>query len=88
MLALTRFIDFQKEDAIIVPTSIVKNDFNGAYLYIAEQKEGESFAKKVYVESGQTSTNKTHIISGLKFGQEIISEGYDKVVDGTKLQIK
>lgn len=88
MLALTRFIDFEANDAIVVPTSLVKKDFNGAYLYIANQKGEDYFAKKAYVETGYTSSNKTHILSGLELGQQIIIEGFDKVVDGTKLQIK
>ncbi|MCD6180039.1 MAG: efflux RND transporter periplasmic adaptor subunit [Bacteroidales bacterium] len=87
MLALTRFIDFYQKDAIVVPTSIIKNDFKGSYLYIVQQKEGAFFAKKTYVETGYTMENKTNIISGLGFGQQIITEGYNKIVDGSKLVI-
>jgi RND family efflux transporter MFP subunit len=87
MLALTRFIDFYQEKALVVPASIIKNDFKGSYLYIVK-KQGESFfAQKVYVKTGYTMGDKTHIISGLNFDQQIISDGYNKVVDGSKLVI-
>ena len=87
MLALTRFIDFYQKDALVVPTAIIKNDFKGSYLYIINQKENGFFAQKVYVETGYTMADKTHIKSGLDFGQKIITEGYNKVVDGSKLVI-
>ncbi len=87
MLALTRFIDFYQENALVVPTSIIKNDFKGSYLYIVKKQGADFFAKKVYVETGYTMGDETHITSGLDFGQNIISEGYNKVVDGSKLVI-
>lgn len=87
MLALTRFIDFYKKEALVVPTSIIKNDFRGAYLYIVDERDDAFFAQKVYVETGYTMANKTHIISGLDFGQQIITEGYNKVVNGSRLVI-
>jgi len=87
MLALTRFIDFYKENTVVVPTSIIKNDFKGSYLYVVHPK-GETFvAKKIYIKTGYTMEGKTHILSGLDFGQQIITEGYNKVVDGSKLVI-
>lgn len=87
MLALSRFIDFEQDNALIVPANIIKNDFKGAYLYIVIQKENNSFAKKVYVKTGLTMGNSTLILSGLEVGQIIIVKGNEKVVDGSKLLI-
>lgn len=87
MLALTRFIDFYQKDALVVPTAIIKNDFKGSYLYIVKEQEGSFFAQKVYVETGYTMDDKTHIKSGLHFGLQIITKGYNKIVDGSKLMV-
>jgi len=88
MLALTRFIDYQKDNALVVPASIVKNDFKGAYLYIVNKKEGKTFAKKVYVSPGLTMGNSTHITGGLSAGDQVIVEGYNKIVDGSKIDLQ
>ncbi len=87
MLALTRFIDFYQKEAIVVPTALIKHDFSGAYLYIVQQKEKAFYAQKVHIKTGYTMDDMTHIISGLDLGQQIITEGYNKVVNGSKLVI-
>jgi RND family efflux transporter MFP subunit len=87
MLALTRFVDFQKNDALVVPTEIIKNDFKGAYLYRAIQKGDSYYAKKVYVKTGYSMNGQTFISEGLSVGDKIIIEGYDKIVDGSELRL-
>lgn len=85
MLALTRFVDYKKDNALVVPASIVKNDFKGAYLYVVANNNGNAYAKKVYVEPGLTMGNTTLIKQGLSVGDQVILEGYNKIVDGSKL---
>jgi len=87
MLALTRFIDFYQKEALVVPTSIIKNDLKGAYLYVIKKNGDASVAQKAYIETGYTMKDKTHVIKGLEFGQQIIVDGYNKVVNGSKLLV-
>ncbi|MDA3904450.1 MAG: efflux RND transporter periplasmic adaptor subunit [Bacteroidales bacterium] len=87
MLALTRFIDFYKKDALVVPTSIIKNDLNGPYLYVIQKNGDASVAQKVYIETGYTMKDRTHVLKGIEFGQQIIVDGYNKVVNGSKLLV-
>ncbi len=87
MLALTRFVDFQKKEALVVPTEIIKNDFKGPYLYRAIKKGKAYYAQKMYIKTGYSMNGQTFISEGLSVGDKIIVEGYDKIVDGSKLTL-
>lgn len=88
MLAEVKFKDFESEDALVVPSIIVKKDFKGNYLFVTEPVEGGFAAKKTYVETGRSRANETMIVSGLKPSDQIIIGGYNKVVEGSLLSIK
>jgi len=87
MLAEVKFKDFENDHAIVVPSIIVKKDFNGNYLFITEEVEDKMVAKKVYVETGKSRANETMILSGLKAGDQVIIGGYNQVVEGSLLSI-
>lgn len=75
--------DYLSENAIVIPSLYIKEDFVGNYTYIVENMEGTHRAKKVYLETGMTNNNKTEVVKGLNAGMRIISEGHTQVVDGT-----
>lgn len=78
--------DYIAENAIIVPSLFVKDDFKGEYTYVAEKEGGKNVAKKVYITTGVTNNNTTEVISGLTIGMKIISEGYNQISNGTVIQ--
>jgi multidrug efflux pump subunit AcrA (membrane-fusion protein) len=73
------------ENAVVIPSLLIKEDFSGTYTYIVENKNGDNFAKKIYVKPGITNNNMTEIEEGLSAGTKIVSEGFNQIVDGTKL---
>ncbi|WP_297094141.1 efflux RND transporter periplasmic adaptor subunit [uncultured Draconibacterium sp.] len=79
--------DYVNESAIVVPSLFIKEDFKGHYLYIVENNSGENVAKKVYVTPGVSNNNMTEITEGLTAGTQVISEGYNQVVNGTAVKI-
>lgn len=85
LISLIKVRDFVKEDALVVPSIIVKQDFNGQYLYVAKSQNDQWIAQKVYVKVEKTYNNKSMIISGLNLGDRIITEGYTQVVNGTEV---
>jgi len=85
LLAKIKINDYTRENAIVVPSIIVKEDMKGFYLYVVDQQDNA--AKKVYVETGKSYNDKTIIIDGLKGGDEVIVNGYNQVSTGTKLKI-
>ena len=76
--------DFNKEDAMVLPSACIKKDMRGSFVFVADNNK----AIKKYVETGLSQDDMTHITSGLDFGQEVIVIGYDGVANGTKIDIK
>jgi RND family efflux transporter MFP subunit len=77
--------DFESENSIVVPSILIKNDFDGNYIYLAVNQSNKLIAKKRYVKVDKTYNNKSLIVDGLEFGEKIISEGYAQVVNGSEL---
>jgi len=87
ILAKIKIRDFTVNQALAIPSLVIKQDLNGAYVYIAE---GDDFkkAKKVYVETGKSYKGVTMIAMGLSQGDKVIVQGFNQVSDGTMVQIK
>lgn len=83
LVSIVRFRDYFAENAIVVPSLFVKQDFKGSYTYIADESNGTKVAKKVYVTTGVTNNNMTEITDGLSAGMKIVSEGYNQIASGT-----
>jgi membrane fusion protein, multidrug efflux system len=88
LISTIRLRDYISTEAIVVPNILIKEDFTGRYTYIAEETEGKTVARKVYVVPGINSNNLTEVKEGLTSGMKIISEGYVQVADGTPVQIQ
>jgi len=87
LLALITFHDFNDDNALIVPSIIIKDDIKGSYVYIVREVEGKKTAKKVYITSGMSHNDETMVLSGLNAGDKVITEGYSLVTDGTEVKI-
>lgn len=86
LVSVIQIRDYVAENALVIPSLYIKQDFNGSYIFIAENSPETQRAKKVYVEPGMTNNNQTEITAGLEAGMKIISEGYSQVSDGTPIQ--
>ncbi len=87
MLTAVRIRDFSVDNALVVPSIILREDFNGTFLYRVAEENGTSRAEKVYVETGQTVQDRTMIPGGLDAGDRIIVKGYNLVSNGSSLRI-
>ena len=88
ILAIITFLDFSKENALVIPSIIVKSDIQGEYIYVAREMDGKQFAKKVYIRTGRSYDDESVVISGLNKGDKVITDGYSLVTDGTEVNIK
>jgi len=88
MLVNVLFNDYSGIDNFVVPSILVKKDLKGRYLYLVE-KEGENdLASKIYIETGKSYKDKTEVVTGLKAGDLIITDGYNHVSDGSVVNLK
>lgn len=69
-------------EAIVVPVRCVQESADGKH-FVWLAKNGQSHRQDVTL--GETSGNDIVIASGLKKGDEIITEGYQKVSEGTQI---
>ncbi len=83
LISIVKIRDYRAENAIVVPSLFIKEDFTGDYTYIVETVDGKTTAKKVYVKPGVTDNNTTEVIEGLEPGMKVISEGYNQIGNGT-----
>jgi RND family efflux transporter MFP subunit len=86
ILALITFLDYSKEQALIVPSIIVKKDLKGDYIYVVRKNSEVPVAKKVYVTTGMSYNDETMIVTGLNPGDQVIIKGYNLVTDGTEVK--
>lgn len=87
MLAVLKLKTFSKQDALVVPSILIRNDIEGSFLYVVAERNGKSFAEKRYVEISLNTNNHSLVEKGLQPGDRIISKGYAQVVDGSLLSI-
>ncbi len=87
MLTTVRITDYSEENALVVPTIILKEDFQGTFLYRSVEEGNKNIAQKVYVERGITVQDQTMIVDGLNPGNAVIIKGYNLVSDGTSLKV-
>lgn len=81
--------DYRNENAIIVPSVIVKKDVSGnSFLFVLQDSEKGAVAKKVFVKAGKSYQDKTEILEGLKVGDKVIVKGFSQVSDGVAIKIK
>lgn len=83
LASVVKIRDYYNENAIVIPSLLIKKDFKGDYTYIAENVDGKNTARKVYVKPGVTQNNMTEVAEGLQAGVKIISEGFNQIADGT-----
>ncbi len=87
MLTSVRIEDYRNDSALVVPSISLKEDFEGVFLFTAEDQGSGPRAVKQYVIPGRTVQDKTMIEKGIESGDRVIIKGYNLVSDGTPVNI-
>jgi len=80
-------VDYENENAIVVPSEVVQQDNIGDFVYVVKTKDNQKKAEKVRIERGKSYKGDTEILKGIKTGDTIISEGYREAVNGIEVRI-
>ncbi len=86
LMAIMKIVDYQADDALVIPSILIKEDFRGKYTYMAQKDGTTQRAKKVYIETGVNNNNMTEVREGIAAGDFVISEGFEQIVDGTAIK--
>jgi RND family efflux transporter MFP subunit len=87
MLTSVRIEEYSVADALVVPSIVLKQDFQGTFLFVARETSTGTVASKVYVTPGYTVQDQTMVNEGLTGGDKVITKGYNLVADGSPVRI-
>jgi multidrug efflux pump subunit AcrA (membrane-fusion protein) len=87
MISKIRLNDFTMEKAIVVPSQIIKQDYEGSFIYVAEMDGDKLVARKKYIKPGVSYENRTMILEGLNENEKVIIVGYNMVSSGAHIYI-
>ncbi len=73
------------EDAVVVPVTALRHGAKGDFVYVLNPKE-KTVSQRA-VTRGQATVDKVQIASGLKVGEQVITEGADRLRDGAKVTL-
>ncbi|MGJ3234676.1 efflux RND transporter periplasmic adaptor subunit [Marivirga sp.] len=80
-------VDYENENAIVVPSDVVQQDNIGNFVYVVKSDKNQKKADKRRVERGKTYNGYTEILKGINSGDVIISEGYREAVNGIAVRL-
>ncbi len=87
MVARLKIKDYSNSEAIVIPTPLVKRDFEKEFLFVAKKVKGKLIAKKVYVKTNMSYNGFTEVVEGLNEGDSLITEGYNEVADNSLIEV-
>ncbi len=90
MVASIKVNDFNRENAVVVPSNVIRKDNqNGDYVYVVVEENDKLVVKKRNVTTSPYSyKNNTLIESGLEMGDKVVVEGYHLISSGVTVKIE
>jgi len=83
MTAIIQIANYNKANTIAIPVKAIQKSEEGDYVLL----NANGVAKRVNVKSGSTYGGQTEILSGLKAGDQLITEGATDIEDGDKIKV-
>jgi RND family efflux transporter MFP subunit len=81
-IALVKIQDYISPHAITVPVNTLQSDEKGKFVLLAVKENDKLVARKRPVTIGELYGDKIEIKSGLRTGDELITEGFQSLYDG------
>ncbi|MGK7390411.1 MAG: efflux RND transporter periplasmic adaptor subunit [Candidatus Cyclobacteriaceae bacterium M2_1C_046] len=86
-VVVVKLRDYKNDEAITVPTKIIRSDVEGSYVYTIHKENEELIARKNHITTGMTYNSQTEVLSGLKVGDMIIDKGINELADGVQVKL-
>lgn len=83
MTAILKIADYTKTNTIAIPVKAVQRSESGDYVFL----NANGVAKRTVVKVGVTYGGQSEILSGLKAGDQLITDGVTDIEDGDKIKI-
>lgn len=82
MLAQIKINDKTVGNAIVINQNLIQSTENGQLVYVAVNEGGKKVAKARTVKTGEAYGGKIAVTQGLQAGDQIVTVGYQDLVDG------
>jgi membrane fusion protein, multidrug efflux system len=80
-VTLVKIQDYLAPNAVTVPLNSIQNDEKGKYVMVAVKEGNRMIARKKTVTLGKMYADKIEILSGIRTGDNVITEGYQGLYD-------
>lgn len=88
LLAEVEILDFKADDIIVVSQDQVQQEIDGRrYVFVVSEEEGNTIARKKYIEIGESYDNRAVVTDGLNAGDQIITAGSRGLTDGQRISL-
>jgi len=86
-VCVLKIADYSSAAAFVVPVGAVQKSSEGEFVYVTANEKGNLVAKRKQVEPGITYNGMTEIKSGLAAGDQVITLGYQNVIEGDAIKL-
>jgi membrane fusion protein, multidrug efflux system len=87
LLTLITAYDYVDNDAISVPTKLIRTDGDKAFVFVVKEQGQKKIVEKRFIEIQKQFPSQTLISSGLEAGDLLITEGVMSVIVGDEVKI-
>jgi membrane fusion protein, multidrug efflux system len=84
-LAVIQINDQSKPNALVINQNLVQTTDQGALVYVVEESNGKRVARARKVTLGLTYNGEVEVLSGLRSGDSLITDGYQELTDGQEI---
>lgn len=89
MVALLEIEDFSKDSVVVISSELLMQGAGGIqFVYVIEDVNGLSIAKKTMLEVGMTYENSAFISAGLSGGQKVVDKGARSIRNGEQVDVR
>lgn len=87
MVVEVRVKDYEAKNAITIPLNLVQRDEDKEFVYVSVKSDKGSKAERRPIKTGMSYRDTVEVLEGLSEGDEIVTVGYQNLVDGQPLEI-
>ncbi|MDO1451147.1 efflux RND transporter periplasmic adaptor subunit [Rhodocytophaga aerolata] len=87
MLAVVNINDQTAQDAIVIDANYVQQSEHGDIVFVAGKEGNNQKAQMRKVKTGLSYNGQVEVLAGLKVGEQLITSGYQDLVDGQTIKV-
>lgn len=82
MIAVLKIADYSAEKAFTVPVSAIQQSGEGSFVFVAD---ASGIARRRDIRTGMTYNGVTQVVEGLSEGDQVVTTGYQGVLEGDRI---